>query len=471
MGRLRPDGLILIMAMVMASVGSAGPPEVMSVGAMGDGSPIAPDVTVLWDQPLSSVDTITYANQDFETANDMYDIAIADDFAFDWDEWHITEISVTGNTWNPGTDLSCAVALDFFIFDDVGGIPAGHPWGGAPPVWTLSVPPTDTRITLTTGTGGFLTNVTLSLAPPVVLPPGHYWLVFVPEMEFATCGQAGRQRSETTNLHDAVVINFGGGLGYPTTWTPVTHSSTWGLDTGDFAFRLDGTAVPTGPRVALATPDSQYTVEHDHLADTLAVLGFSPFDVANVHEACSCGAMALIVYAGGSQGGPGIDPPDLQAWVNSGHGLIQVGDWNDYFPNQWQGQLPDPTWVEVTLHNAWHPVVQGVTTTWYGRGFFHYDWPDGALGNTINCCGEVDLAHGEAVGFDPRDFVIAAQDHDPPVRLGRAVYFGINTYGPDAGPNEAQLLANALDWITADQHIFSDGFDSGSSAQWSASSP
>jgi hypothetical protein len=295
-------------------------------------------------------------------------------------------------------------------------------------------------------------------------------LIFVPEMEFATCGQYGRQVSDTTNLNPAVVINPLGGFGFPTSWTPVTDPGTWSLAESDVAFRLEGSPLPPGQRVAIASNSYGDPIEHDLLAAELAGLGYSPVNVTDVWDANAIGAMALVVYAGG-YGGTGLELADLHSWVNSGHGLIQIGEWHEFFPSEYEGRLPVPTSVSVTVHNTWHPVVQGVASSWYGSGFFYYGWADGALGYTINCIGETDLAHGDAPGFPAHDYVIAAVDRDPPVRLGRAVYFGINTYGPDAGPNEHQLLVNTMDWISAGQLVFRDGFECGSCAEWTASSP
>jgi hypothetical protein len=192
---------------------------------------------VLVDQPVGS--NTAYANQDFETIYDAYDIFIADDFT-NADPWIITTIFVPGNTWNYGGDLTCANTLNWQIYADAGGVPAGDPWSGGA-LWNLSLPPTDPQVVLSTGVGGYLSNVTLNLNTPIVLTPGTYWLVFYPQMDFDTCFQYGRHASNTTNGYDAQVINPGGGFGFPTTWTSVRDPSTWGLTLQDFAFRLEGT--------------------------------------------------------------------------------------------------------------------------------------------------------------------------------------------------------------------------------------
>ena len=200
---------------------------------------------VLWNQPLSGSNTTTYADQDFEPANDLYDMFIADDFT-NTQAWRIQTIFVPGNTWNPGCDLTCADYLHFQIYADGGGVPDGYPdgglgGGGNSPIWSLVVIPTDLQVSLGTGTGGFLTNVTLNLNTPIKLTPGTYWLVFYPEMFFSACGQYGRHVSDTTNGYVAQVINPGEAFGFPTVWTSVQSGSSWDLTQQDFAFRLEGT--------------------------------------------------------------------------------------------------------------------------------------------------------------------------------------------------------------------------------------
>lgn len=189
--------------------------------------------------------------------------------------------------------------------------------------------------------------------------------------------------------------------------------------------------------VAVAANDYNPPDEHDNMVATLQNMGYITVDVTSTDEAAAAGACVLIVYAAGA------DVGDLQAWVDGGNGLIEIGDWNDYFPNQWQGRLPTPTTVHVTLNAPTHPIAQGLDPEWDGRGYFYYAWPDGALGNTTGALGETDIATVSAPGFETRNYGIAAYDPEPG---GRAVYFGINVYGPEAGPNELRLFQNSLTW-------------------------
>jgi hypothetical protein len=129
------------------------------------------------------------------------------------------------------------------IYADSSGVPAGDPSGGGDaPLWTLSVPPGDSQVTLSAGIDGFQTNVTLSPDTPIQLPAGTYWLVFYPELSYTDCiCQYGRHVSDTTNGNIAKVINPAGGFGLPTVWTDITDPSTWGLPQQDLAFRIEYT--------------------------------------------------------------------------------------------------------------------------------------------------------------------------------------------------------------------------------------
>jgi hypothetical protein len=233
---------VLLLGAALAS--AADVPTLVGPAGGGQSQTPSPEFAVLWDQPLSSVDTNAYANQDFETSFDGYDIYVADDFVVPAGGWSITAMFIPNDGWNGATSMTCASMLHFEIYADAGGMPAGYPGGGAP-VWSLAVPPTDPQITLTTGTLGIPTNVLATLtAPAQITTAGTYWFVFYPSAEFGVCGQFGRQVSDTTNAADAMVINPGGGFGFPTTWTSVQDPLTWALPQQDFAFRLEGDIIP-----------------------------------------------------------------------------------------------------------------------------------------------------------------------------------------------------------------------------------
>ncbi len=105
-------------------------------------------------------------------------------------------------------------------------------------MWTLTLLPTDPKVTITTGTpGGYPSNTTLTLSTPVNLPAGHWWLVFYPTLSFGSYGQYGRQPADTANGYWGQFINPGGGFGYGTAWQAWT---VLGSAQHDIAFRLEG---------------------------------------------------------------------------------------------------------------------------------------------------------------------------------------------------------------------------------------
>ena len=208
---------------------AAGPP--VSV------APAAHPQAVLWDQPLSAANQNAFINQDFPDVP-TYSTFLADDFA-NPTPWSIGAIFVPGDMFGGGTTLFNAAALNWQIYADCGGAPCGEPaGGGSPPVWMLALAPTDPQVAISNGSGGFPSDATLTLATPFTLPPGHWWLVFYPTMDFGLYGQHGRQPADTTNLHPGQAINPGGGYGVGTGWQ---NWMVWpGADRPDIAFRLEG---------------------------------------------------------------------------------------------------------------------------------------------------------------------------------------------------------------------------------------
>jgi hypothetical protein len=231
--------VLLIVSTVAMTSAQDRVPQLMG-GAGHSGVTAAPDAitpdSILWDQAESTVDLSAYVDQDFEAAFDAYDMFVADDFV-NTQSWTLNNIWVPGNTWNPGGDLTAANTLNWQIYADAGGVPAGDPWSGGA-YWSLSLAPTDPQVQLLAGYSGYLTNVWLAPSVPPVLPPGHWWLVFYPQMDFAVGGQYGRHLSDTTNPYDAQVINPGSGFGWPTTWARA--ATQWEITQTDFAFRLSG---------------------------------------------------------------------------------------------------------------------------------------------------------------------------------------------------------------------------------------
>jgi hypothetical protein len=236
--------LLLVVAMVGTTMAQAPTIQPKSPTAPHNAVPTAPvnPLAVLWDQPASTTNTNAYADQDFETAYDAYDIFVADDFVTDPNGWTLTNIFVPGDGWNGFSSIANANTLNFQIYADNAGVPGGDPWSGGA-VWSLSVAPSDPQITITIGDYGFPSDVLLTLSTPIVLPAGTYWFAFYPQLDFGLgYGQYGRNLSTTANLLQAMVINPGGGFGFPTTWSPAPP--LYGFTEYEFAFRLEGFITP-----------------------------------------------------------------------------------------------------------------------------------------------------------------------------------------------------------------------------------
>jgi hypothetical protein len=244
---LAPATLAGSMPFVPVNVSGTGPaPDGLSVSGpapdhLAEPAAAAHPEDVLWDQPLSTISQAAYVDQEF-TDFPTFSSFLADDFS-NADPWLINSIFIPGDGWNGFTSLLKASALTWQIYaDDGSGMPDGDPAGGGnPPVWTLTLPPLDLHVILTDGSGGLLSDVLLTPPMPIILPPGDYWLVFYPTMEFATAGQYGRQAADTTNGNVGKFINPGDGFGYGTDWQDWTVIAPMEQD---IAFRVEGIVLP-----------------------------------------------------------------------------------------------------------------------------------------------------------------------------------------------------------------------------------
>lgn len=202
--------------------------------------PNGPFVT-LWEQVVSP--TLNGTMTETVTDTTAYSSYSADDFT-NSSPWSVNTIFVPGIGQSGFTSLANATSLTWAIYADASGVPAGYPGGGATPFWTLTLVPTDSQISFTTGTWGQPSNATLTLTTPVALPAGTWWLVFYPTMSIAGNGYYYWQASDTTNVTQAQFINPSGAFGYGTAWVPNT---TLGLTQHDLAFRLGGQVCSSVP--------------------------------------------------------------------------------------------------------------------------------------------------------------------------------------------------------------------------------
>ncbi len=213
---------------------------------------------VLVDQPLSIVNTEAYHNQDYEQwfSRPESDIWIADDFDVEsGDAWHVSSIFVPGDfitNLRKASSLRNAEVLTWYVYANNGGEPAGDPIGGGH-LWSISLSPDDPQVSITDGSGGRPSDVTLNLAQPPRFNAGKYWLVFYPKLEYNLYGEIGRQPSDITNGSDEALIMARSDVdGFPTDWTPVLDPSVPWEEQGfkklplpNFAFRMEGGLFPS----------------------------------------------------------------------------------------------------------------------------------------------------------------------------------------------------------------------------------
>jgi hypothetical protein len=192
----------------------------------------AVSAVVLWDQPSNAyTGIIDQYFPDFGAG-----VYSADDFIAAA-PWRISKIFVSGVTTGSGY-LNNAVSLNWAIYANAGGLPAGYPGAGATPLWSLSLPPTAPGVTLSGGNLEATLDIAAAGALPITLPAGTYWLEFYPSLNFSPFGQWFWYTSGTANGSIAQVVDPTNLLGAGwTSWVPWTNV-TGGVH--DAAFRLEG---------------------------------------------------------------------------------------------------------------------------------------------------------------------------------------------------------------------------------------
>jgi uncharacterized repeat protein (TIGR01451 family) len=192
--------------------------------------------STIWDQPVSGNSGIVsdYFN--------MLDGGVysADDFTLPIDA-QIEYIFAEG-FFNTGS-LADATAIDWFIYPDDNGMPAGHPEDGLDlHIWTHSTLPTGAGVDITNQNIGL--DVVAATGSTIDLSAGKYWLSVFPSIDAPTIGGAtrwnwhqGTPRGSQAHLADPNDL-FGLGA---TNWTPFLSIVTF----SDLAFRLEGTMACT----------------------------------------------------------------------------------------------------------------------------------------------------------------------------------------------------------------------------------
>jgi uncharacterized repeat protein (TIGR01451 family) len=179
------------------------------------------------------------------------------------------------------------------------------------------------------------------------------------------------------------------------------------------------------------------TLETEALHDTLTEFGLSYVDITTVAEAEAAGADVIIGNIGLF-----LNVADVNNYVNNGGGFIQIGDWVDFFANDYEA-IGEGTSVTVTVDNAAHPVCQGLPGSWTTRGLWSYGYGSYDYVGWVTDTSKPSIASVQADGYDLHYRGVSATY----LGAGKAVYLGFNVYGDLAGSNDKLLFKNALDWV------------------------
>lgn len=194
-------------------------------------------------------------------------------------------------------------------------------------------------------------------------------------------------------------------------------------------------AYDTGPDRAdasAATRAPQGQIEQGQLLQTLTDLGFESVIVADP-ATDTCGVALSF---------PGcatcFDFPDL-AWIQAGHGYVQISDWGRGFQDNDYASIAEGASIQVEVVNGAHPLTQGLPAQWSGNGFWRYDVPE------EDYVGWVTDPDPNLVRADGHDFALSTRTEG----AGHLVYIGWNVYGSQATASDLTLLQNAIGYACA----------------------
>jgi hypothetical protein len=231
---------IVLVLLSLPALVLAQPPIVPSAGPSGNGAEGAPlgSPDALWNQP--SEGSNAWTSQYF---TDFGCGAYSSDDFMNAQPWNIESIFVDGTKGFAATgSLPQADTLNWFIYPDAGGVPAGYPDVGGE-LWSHSCKPSAPQVTIS---GAYNDQATLDIVQaqgtPLYLPPGSYWLCFYPELNFDLYGQWYWDTAGTTNLRVSHIIDPCDIFGYG--WTDWTPWSDYDPSVHDLAFRLEGSTTP-----------------------------------------------------------------------------------------------------------------------------------------------------------------------------------------------------------------------------------
>jgi hypothetical protein len=218
-------------------------------------APVPPQV-VLYDQ-YDNPATLDVTSQNFEASMDPYDDFAADDFVVPGGQsWSIDTVEVDGE-YNTGP----AASVNVIFYANNGGLPGAQVAASMNSSYTGSA-------------GDFV----ITLAPAIVLGPGHYWMAVQANQDFTTNGQwFWRNRSVQSNSA-AAWENPGGGFAVGCiTWDVRTTCLTNTAGQPDQVFRLDGTLITSTPT---PTPTPPPACANGLMIGSALALGYAPNNYA-----------------------------------------------------------------------------------------------------------------------------------------------------------------------------------------------
>ncbi len=192
-----------------------------------------PTGNILYDQ-TDNVGTTSITSQNFETANDAFDNAAADDFEVPAGfTWTVTDLNIPGVYFN---GVGPVVSVDVNFYADSTGLPGASECAAAG-----VVPVSDT-----------LGTFAINLPTACVLPAGAHWVSVIANMDLAVGGQWGWTERAVQSFTGSVWQNPANGFGSDcTTWA---NRVGCGIGTDpDLLFALFGTANNTVSIVEVPT--------------------------------------------------------------------------------------------------------------------------------------------------------------------------------------------------------------------------
>ena len=235
------------------------------------------------------------ANQDFEAAYDIYDIATCDDFNGDGSEINSVEMVLGG--WNGFVDASGVSGWTVNLY-------SGADAAGASLAGDIASQAIDAADATANPDWYDTATFLMGMAPSVQSIPGQQWIAVIPANEFGTNGQTGVGVSTVADDGTCIQANPGGGFGfgpYQAVGTAAAYRVAGGAPADPCTFPL--------PETCAADVDGDGSVA---VSDVLAIIGqwgscgdgsFRPSgDVAPMPNGDCCVTVADVLAVVGSWG-------------------------------------------------------------------------------------------------------------------------------------------------------------------------